>query len=52
MFHPLPSEAWDGLEGEARKLVSFLASREPFVYRRYAHWWTELPGAEIRMLPA
>jgi hypothetical protein len=31
--------------------VSFLAARDPAVYRRYAHWWKELPGAEVRVLP-
>jgi hypothetical protein len=50
-FRRLPGEAWDGLAEEARELVSFLADREPFVYRRYAHWWSELPAAEIRVLP-
>jgi hypothetical protein len=50
-FRRLPGEAWDGLAEEARGLMSFLASREPLVYRRYAHWWTDLPAAEIRVLP-
>jgi Winged helix DNA-binding domain len=50
-FRRLPAEAWGGLAEEARELVSFLADREPFVYRRYAHWWSELPAAEIRVLP-
>jgi hypothetical protein len=31
--------------------VAFLADREPTVYRRYAHWWTTLPSAEVRLLP-
>jgi hypothetical protein len=31
-------------------LVSFLAARDPAVYRRYAHWWKELPAAEVRFL--
>ena len=50
-FHRLPAEAWDGLAEEARALVSFLAARQPVVYRRYAHWWSKLPAAEIRVLP-
>ena len=50
-FRRLPAQAWDGLAEEARGLVSFLANRESFVYGRYAHWWTELPAAEIRVLP-
>ena len=49
-FHRLSDEAWDGLEAEARALVAFLADREPAVYRRYAHWWTALPSAEVRVL--
>jgi Winged helix DNA-binding domain len=49
-FHPLPDDAWAGLEAEARALVSFLADREPTVYRRYAHWWATLPSAEVRVL--
>ena len=50
-FHPLSERAWQGLADEARALVSFLAARDPAVYRRYAHWWKELPGAEVRVLP-
>ena len=49
-FHRLPDDAWDGLEAEARALVAFLADRDPTVYRRYAHWWTTLPKAEVRVL--
>jgi hypothetical protein len=50
-FHKLSDEAWCGLAAEARALVAFLADREPAVYRRYAHWWTTLPSAEVRFLP-
>jgi hypothetical protein len=49
-FHELPERAWQGLADEARALVSFLAARDPAVYRRYAHWWKELPAAEVRFL--
>jgi winged helix DNA-binding protein len=49
-FHRLPDEAWEGLEAEARGLMAFLADREPTVYRRYARWWTKLPGAEVRVI--
>ncbi len=49
-FHRLSDEAWAGLESEARALVAFLADREPAVYRRYAHWWSRLPSAEVRAL--
>jgi hypothetical protein len=49
-FHPLPEETWGGLEAEAGALAAFLAGRDPAVYRRYAHWWEALPGAEVRLL--
>jgi hypothetical protein len=49
-FHSLPGATWDELEAEARAMVVFLAGRDPAVYRRYAHWWVELPGAEVRVL--
>jgi hypothetical protein len=49
-FHRLPADAWDGLELEARSLTTLLAKRDPAVYRRYAHWWDELPSAEVRVL--
>jgi hypothetical protein len=49
-FRPLPDETWDGLTGEARALVAFLADRDPAVYRRYGHWWAKLPPAETRLL--
>lgn len=49
-FHSLSDESWDGLEAEAGALVSFLAGRDPTVYRRYAHWWDKLPSAEVRVL--
>ena len=50
-FHSLSDEAWDGLEKEAGELVSFLADRDPQVYRRYGRWWNDLPSAEFRLLP-
>jgi hypothetical protein len=50
-FHRLPDEAWTGLAAEAGALTALLAGRDPAVYRRYAHWWAELPGAEVRLLP-
>jgi hypothetical protein len=51
-FHHLPAAAWEGLAAEANALVALLADREPLVYRRYAHWWTKLPSADVRVLPA
>ena len=50
-FRRLPEAVWEGLEAEARSLVGFLADREPGVYRRYDHWWSKLPRAEVRLLP-
>jgi len=49
-FHRLSNDAWQGLETEARALVTFLADREPEVYRRYGHWWSQLPSADARVL--
>jgi hypothetical protein len=51
-FHALSDEAWAGLASEAEALIAFLADRDPLVYRRYARWWTALPAAEVRVLPA
>jgi hypothetical protein len=50
-FRELPERAWQGLAEEARALTSILAARDPAVYRRFAHWWKELPAAEVRLLP-
>lgn len=49
-FHALSAADWRGLEDEARALRAFLAERDPTVYRRYGHWWTTLPAAEVRVL--
>jgi hypothetical protein len=49
-FEALSTDAWVGLEGEARALLAFLRSRETEVYRRYARWWQQLPAAEVRIL--
>lgn len=50
-FRPLPEAAWAALAAEARDLVTFLAGRDPAVYRRCAHWWQQLPAAQTRVLP-
>ena len=50
-FHHLADGVWEGLAAEARSLVAFLADRELEVYRRYNHWWSKLPGGEVRLLP-
>jgi hypothetical protein len=49
-FHKLAKGDWADLEGEARALSAFLAERDPKVYGRYARWWNDLPGAEVRLL--
>ncbi|MER5306349.1 winged helix DNA-binding domain-containing protein [Streptomyces sp. NPDC002773] len=52
-FHPLPADAWEGLAAEAGALGAFLTARDPWVYRRYDHWWAKgLPTVETRVLPA
>jgi hypothetical protein len=51
-FHPLSDEVWDALSVEARDLTRLLATREPLVYSRYAHWWAKLPtDGHVRVLP-
>jgi hypothetical protein len=50
-FRKLPAKTWRALGAEAEALVAFLAGRDPLVYGRYAHWWTELGGAQARVLP-
>ncbi|MEV0390186.1 winged helix DNA-binding domain-containing protein [Nonomuraea sp. NPDC050643] len=49
-FHPLPGQVWDELAAEAQALAALLTDREPGVYRRYDRWWSDLPGAEVRIL--
>ncbi|GAA2681717.1 winged helix DNA-binding domain-containing protein [Nonomuraea recticatena] len=49
-FHPLPGQVWDELAAEAQALAALLADREPGVYRRHDRWWSDLPGAEVRIL--
>jgi Winged helix DNA-binding domain len=50
-FHALSEQTWDGLAGEARLLLPFLADRDRRAYSRYDHWWAKpLPCAEVRIL--
>ena len=49
-FHGLSAATWRGLTAEARRLAEFLAAREPSVYRRYNHWWDELPKSDVRRI--
>jgi hypothetical protein len=50
-FGAISDDAWLALAGEAGALVAFLADRDPNVYQRFAHWWTSIPAAEVRVLP-
>lgn len=50
-FGSLSGATWDGLTGEARSLLDFVGDRDPAMYGRYARWWTDLPAAEVRVLP-
>jgi winged helix DNA-binding protein len=47
-FHKLSATTWRALTMEAHSLAAFLAGRDPRVYRRYHHWWDDLPKSEIR----
>lgn len=49
-FHPLSAGTWRDLEAEAQSLAALLADRQPNVYGRYAHWWTTLPSAQVKLL--
>ncbi|MER8041236.1 winged helix DNA-binding domain-containing protein [Streptomyces sp. NPDC094032] len=51
-FQELPETAWQGLAQEARALSALLAARDPWLYRRYDHWWAKLPEGRVRVLPA
>ncbi|MEV4532719.1 winged helix DNA-binding domain-containing protein [Asanoa sp. NPDC049518] len=52
-FHRLDPATWSGIATEARALTTFLADRDPTVYRRYRHWWTKgIPSAEVRIIEA
>ena len=51
-FRRLRADEWNGLAAEAQALQALLADREPRTYRRYDRWWADLPGAEVRLLPA
>lgn len=49
-LRPISEDAWEGLDTEARAIRVFLADRDPLVYRRYARWWTNIQGVEVRLL--
>lgn len=48
-FHDLPKVAWDGLEEEASALAAFLTERDESAYRRFGHWWKNLPREPARV---
>ena len=50
-FHELTADAWDGIEREGRDLLALLAGRDGAVYGRFGHWWSRLPGAQVRVVP-
>ncbi|MEU5215895.1 winged helix DNA-binding domain-containing protein [Streptomyces sp. NPDC020807] len=51
-FHPLPAAVREELGAEAEAMGSFLAGRDPLVYRRYDHWWAKgLPIVESTVVP-
>jgi hypothetical protein len=50
-FHRLRRDVWEALAMEAAALGTFLAERDPHVYRRYDHWWSRIRGDQIRLLP-
>ncbi len=50
-FHRLDDDDWERLAAEARDLVAFLSDREPSVYSRYRRWWSDLPAAEVEVVP-
>lgn len=49
-FTKLPKQVWAELDGEASSLGALLAERDPRVYRRYDHWWDDLPAAARRFV--
>jgi hypothetical protein len=49
-LRPIARDDWRGLDAEARMLRTFLAAREPIIYRRYGRWWPVLPAGEARIL--
>jgi hypothetical protein len=51
-FRRFDDEIWDALDAEARHLIAVLADREPLVYSRYGRWWSDLPAAEVRVIPS
>ncbi|HEY8092133.1 MAG TPA: winged helix DNA-binding domain-containing protein, partial [Acidimicrobiales bacterium] len=51
-FHELSAATWRALTKEARCLAAFLAARDSRVYRRYDHWWDDLPKSDARRLAA
>jgi hypothetical protein len=49
-FEAMPDDVWEGLDAEARSLLRLVAERDPRTYNRYARWWSQLPGGEVRLL--
>jgi hypothetical protein len=49
-IHQLSAPTRHALDTEAHALARFLATRDAHVYRRYHHWWDDLPESETRRL--
>ena len=47
-FHDLAAPTWRALAKEALGLATFLGGRDPRIYRRYHHWWDDLPDGDVR----
>ena len=46
---PCPCEGLVDVIGKKWVLCA-LADRDPKVYARYAHWWSDLPAVDVRVL--
>lgn len=49
-FTTVPERAWSEIASEAAPLGALIAGRDPAVYRRYDHWWDDLPTSERRIV--
>lgn len=49
LFREPGDDAVEALVAEAAALTAFLRTRTHAVYRRYDHWWTDLPGRTMAL---
>lgn len=47
-FTTFPKRVWAEVDDEAASLATLLAERDQAVYRRYDHWWDDLPATDRR----